>query len=136
MKTILHLPLKEKWYRMIKAGIKTEEYREINAYWTKRLAPCIKECSDANMEGRCLATCKAAEVHLNWMHNARRIGPFTHVHFTLGYPRKDDIARNMICEIDSIRIDTGNPDWGAEPNKHYFVIKLKRYEQEQSTTQD
>lgn len=36
MKT-LNLPLKAKWYEMIESGIKTEEYREIKPYWTKRL---------------------------------------------------------------------------------------------------
>ena len=34
---ILYLPLKKKWFDMIVSGIKKEEYREINEYWTKRL---------------------------------------------------------------------------------------------------
>jgi hypothetical protein len=34
---ILHLTLKKKWFDMIKSGDKTEEYREIKPYWTKRL---------------------------------------------------------------------------------------------------
>lgn len=33
----LQLSLKTKWFEMTKAGIKTEDYREINEYWTKRL---------------------------------------------------------------------------------------------------
>lgn len=33
----LYLPLKAKWYDMIESGFKTEEYREIKPYWTKRL---------------------------------------------------------------------------------------------------
>lgn len=36
MKT-LHLPLKAKWYEMIESGVKTEDYREIKPYWTKRI---------------------------------------------------------------------------------------------------
>lgn len=39
---ILHLPLKAKWYKMIESGVKTEEYREIKPYWTKRF---INGCS-------------------------------------------------------------------------------------------
>lgn len=35
---ILHLVLKCKWYDMIDAGIKKEEYRAMNPYWKKRLA--------------------------------------------------------------------------------------------------
>jgi len=34
---ILHLTLKKKWFDMILAGIKREEYREIKPYWRKRL---------------------------------------------------------------------------------------------------
>lgn len=33
----LRLHLKERWYRMIESGEKTEEYREITDYWTSRL---------------------------------------------------------------------------------------------------
>lgn len=36
-KKILFLNLKAKWYDMIEAGIKKEEYREIKDFWTKRL---------------------------------------------------------------------------------------------------
>ena len=33
----LQLSLKNKWFEMTKAGIKTEDYREITPYWLKRL---------------------------------------------------------------------------------------------------
>lgn len=33
----LYLPLKKEWYKMIESGVKTEEYREIKPYWTKRI---------------------------------------------------------------------------------------------------
>lgn len=34
---ILHLTLKKKWFDMIKAGVKKEEYREVKPYWSTRL---------------------------------------------------------------------------------------------------
>jgi hypothetical protein len=34
---LLHLTLKKKWFDMIAAGEKREEYREIKPYWNKRL---------------------------------------------------------------------------------------------------
>lgn len=34
---VLNLVLKYKWYNMIESGVKTEEYREIKPYWTKRI---------------------------------------------------------------------------------------------------
>ena len=36
-KRILHLTLLKKWFDLILAGTKKEEYREIKPYWTKRL---------------------------------------------------------------------------------------------------
>ncbi len=35
MKDTLDLVLREKWYRMIESGVKTEEYREIKPFWEK-----------------------------------------------------------------------------------------------------
>ena len=34
----LHLNLHRRWFDMILKGVKKEEYREISAYWVKRLA--------------------------------------------------------------------------------------------------
>jgi len=34
---VLHMTLKKRWFDMILSGEKTEEYREIKPYWTKRL---------------------------------------------------------------------------------------------------
>lgn len=34
---ILTLHLKAEWYNLISSGIKTEDYRVIKSYWTKRL---------------------------------------------------------------------------------------------------
>lgn len=42
---------------------------------------------------------------------------------TLGYPKATDSDRILKLEHKGIEIRTGNPDWGAEPNKLYFVIK-------------
>lgn len=33
----LHLNLKKQWFDKIASGVKTEEYRDIKPYWTKRL---------------------------------------------------------------------------------------------------
>ena len=87
---ILYLSLKEIWYRLIEAGIKIEEYREITEYWTKRLV------------GK----------HYDF------------VEFTLGYPKSNDLSRRMRYRLDGIEVRTGNPDWGAEPGKIYYVLKI------------
>ena len=42
---------------------------------------------------------------------------------TLGYPKSTDKEKILKIEHKGIEIRTGNPVWGAEPNKLYFVIK-------------
>lgn len=41
---------------------------------------------------------------------------------TLGYPKSTDTDKILKLEHKGIEIRTGNPEWGAEPNKLYFVI--------------
>ena len=40
---MLTLPIKKKWFDMIKSGEKKEEYREIKPYWTKRFENNLNE---------------------------------------------------------------------------------------------
>lgn len=39
----LQLSLKKQWFEMTKSGIKTEDYREVNEYWGKRLISGLNE---------------------------------------------------------------------------------------------
>ena len=98
MKT-LTLSLKKKWFDMIKAGVKKEEYREINRYWIARLVALIVPPDTV----LCFTN-------------------FDRLVFTLGYPKADDTERRLVFKNPKIRIGTGNPEWGAEPRRQYFVI--------------
>lgn len=46
---------------------------------------------------------------------------FNRVQFSYGYTKR---TMSFLCE--GIEIGTGNPEWGPEPGKEYFVIKLGR----------
>ena len=99
MKT-LTLPLKKKWFDMIKAGVKKEEYREVNSYWIARLVAAM-----VPFTGTVLSFTN-----------------FNRLVFTLGYPKADDIDRRLTFKNPKIRIGTGRTELGAEPGKNYFVI--------------
>ena len=117
----LRLPLKAKWFEMTKAGIKTEDYRELTNYWFKRLFD--KYCTH---DGKLLSD---DQVYSVLSHNRDLILKYnTPKSFdvnimTLGYPKAIDLERTLKLEHKGIEIRTGNPEWGAEPNKLYFVIK-------------
>lgn len=103
----LHLILKAQWYNMIEQGIKKEEYRDITPYYQKRL--CNSFLSDYCK--RVTAYCERACHYV--------IPNYTTVTFHYGYT-----SRIMKFKIDDVHIGKGNPDWGAEPDKRYFVITL------------
>lgn len=119
MPSCLHLSLKTKWFEMTKAGIKTEDYREVNHYWIKRLMtkkynniyPIEQEAIDGilkHIDPNYLVKNHSKKFNLNTM--------------TLGYPSRDNTERILKLEHKGIELRTGNPEWGAEPNKLYFVI--------------
>lgn len=115
----LQLSLKTKWFEMTKSGIKTEDYRKITPYWVKRLI-------QPNDEG---VTIEAVIYYLNggelhaFYSNRFEFKQFTQNTMTLGYPKTGDTEKILKLEHKGIEIRTGNPDWGAELNKLYFVIK-------------
>lgn len=120
MKT-LDLVLKEKWYRMIESGEKTEEYREIKPHWIRRLyykASCSYPVPWVAM----VVTSQNPEYLKKANKNGTmRLRAFTHVTFHLGYSKD---RPSMTFALDKITINKGKPEWGAEEGKLYFVIHL------------
>jgi hypothetical protein len=93
---ILHLNLKKKWFDMILSGEKTEEYREVKPYWTKRLSRTGVDKVFIPKE-------------------------FDIVEFRNGYG-KDAPMMRVVC--NGIVYGEGNTSWGAPKNVHVYKIKL------------
>jgi len=116
----LQLPLIRKWFDMTNPNGKTEDYREINEYWFKRLfedcenemIPDILECMRMGWN--------VDSIEDYFLHCPKR---FTTNTMTLGYPKSTDTSRIKVFKHAGIEIRTGNTEWGAIPNKLYFVIK-------------
>ncbi len=114
MSNNLQMSLKTEWFEMTKSGIKTEDYRELTPYWISRLVN--KPFSQMSLTAeRLLSDLEACPNGV--------FKKFTHNVMTLGYPKKSDTDRTKIFEHAGIEIRNGNPEWGAEPGKLYFVIK-------------
>lgn len=96
---MLILPIKKKWFDMIIARAKPEEYREISPYYKSR----FKSIFDMYPYS-CIPT--GFDKQQLMLRN--------------GYSRK-----SPSCVITaSLDIKTGNPEWGAEKGKEYFVLKI------------
>jgi hypothetical protein len=120
MKKNLQMPLKKQWFEMTDTpNGKIEDYREINEYWCKRFINLHKE--DMNH----LEYCKYILGNKNREYYADNISfkVFSKNIMTLGYPKSTDKERIKIFEHAGIEIGYGKPEWGAEPNKLYFIIK-------------
>jgi hypothetical protein len=120
----LQLSLTQNWFEMTKSGVKTEDYRELNIYWFKRLVSDSKkviEYLNIKTDSDVKNICKDSF----W---SKRFGfkTFGNNIMTLGYPKATDLSRILKLEHKGIEIRTGNPDWGAVPGVIYFVIKHGR----------
>ena len=117
VKKDLYLSLKTEWFNLTKSGIKTEDYRSINGYWVKRLILLKQE----NIKIKDIIQW-IDDKDLLFFNKMCSFKPFTNNIMTLGYPKSTDSDRILKLEHKGIEIRTGNPAWGAEPNKLYFVI--------------
>ncbi len=116
----LQLPLKKQWFTLTKAGIKTEDYREINLYWFKRLVFNSKKA----IEYLNIKTDADVKIICNdaFWKKSFAFKPFYANTMTLGYPKKNDSQKILYLRHKGIEIREGKPEWGAEPGKLYFVV--------------
>lgn len=99
---MLILPIKKKWFDMIKSGEKKEEYREIKQYYTSRFRnylsiPCIID---------------RTTVHI--------ANPKFEIIFRNGYNHN---SPSIKCRC-VVYTGQGKEEWGAEPNKEYYILEI------------
>ena len=116
----LQLSLKRNWFEMTKSGIKTEDYREINHYWIKRLMTKKYNNIYQNKQEAIDGIIKHIDPNYLVKNHSKK---FDSNIMTLGYPKSTATERILRLEHKGIEIGYGKPEWGAEPNKLYFVIK-------------
>ena len=92
---MLTLPIKKKWFDMIKLGEKKEEYREIKPYYDSRLL------------GYYISHLETTIILRN------------------GYSSNSPTIK---CKV-KVEIGYGKEEWGAEPSKVYYVLKILSVEE-------
>lgn len=103
---MLTLPIKRVWFNKIKSGEKKEEYREIKPYYDSRFGKAIYG------------------LPLKFISKDLKERTFGKkdfdVKFTNGYGYS---VPCLYCKC-TLRIGKGIPEWGAEPNKEYYVLEI------------
>ena len=122
----LRLPLLRRWFEMTISGVKQEDYREITPYWCNRLLLYEGKSRKTGwwymmMEFEGCFFRKAIEDGIAT--GKITFKPFDETVVMLGYPKNNDLEKIAIYKHAGITINTGNPEWGAEPGVYYFVIK-------------
>lgn len=101
---MLTLTIKKKWFDMICSGEKKEEYRDIKQYYFRRF---VKYLGWQTVNGQ-----KTKEEFLVRLRN--------------GY---DERSPSVVARC-TVGVGTGKPEWGAEPGKEYYVLKILGFETE------
>lgn len=110
---MLTLPIKKKWFDMIASGEKKEEYREIKPYYDSRFMNAFGFLLVGGQMGYGDAAPK--EIRKPW--------PVPIV-FRNGYSEE---SPEIICKC-TLHFGKGKPEWGAEPGKLYYVLKIQEIE--------
>lgn len=104
---MLILPIKKKYFDMIISGIKKEEYREIKPYYISRFNAADYICEDDTPNKQHRIVWQSTQMDIILRNGYSSKSPFIkcNVHIYKGY---------------------GKEEWGAEPNKKYFVLSIKK----------
>lgn len=100
---MLILPIKKKWFEMIRSGEKKEEYREIKPYYNKRFGNVLVGFSLGNVEVMLYANIEFRVLFRN------------------GYSNNSPEIECK-CTLDR---GTGKKEWGAEEGKEYYILRIK-----------
>lgn len=109
--------LKKRWFDMIKADEKGEEYREITPYWCSRLlAPwCLKKLRERN-------SIDPQEIFSAYISGDLIFVKAEKAIFLSGYPKLCDNGRMVVKKNPHIKVGKGSEELGATKDKIYFVI--------------
>lgn len=108
---MLTLPIRKKWFDMIKSGEKKEEYREIKDYYNKCLGKATIDFPFTEAIIRNLKSIKS--------YDASQIKDIE-VIFRNGYNQN---SPRLWCKC-KLRIGQGKEEWGAEPGKEYYILEI------------
>jgi len=122
----LQLSLIAEWWNMTNSLIKTEDYRLITPYWCNRFllykgqTRSKAEWYEGMFNGY---ISPISEIQLYIGAGLIEFKKFDCNVMTLGYPKSTDTERILKLEHKGIELRVGNPKWGADSDKLYFVIK-------------
>lgn len=123
----LHITQQKKWFDMVAAGIKKEEYREIKPYWAKRLID-INHPEEEKGENRTIPDNIVFDLgRHSWQEVLKnyfsKFKSFDRVISRNGYSKG---ALEIAWQHKGITVGTPNPEW-CPPEFHgktFFILEI------------
>lgn len=109
---MLTFNLKKEYFKKIKSGEKTHEYREVKPYWTRRIANIFVD----------------NDTTFNFLHNVRNYPLFpinNECVFACGYPKKDDKEKRLKAKIISVTSNVNGMYTDLKINKPVYDIEFE-----------
>ena len=110
----LTLTIKKKWYDMILSGEKKAEYREIKPFYISRFRNHFWTYDKDDEQDGPITNEEFLEI-------ARKLNIWYDAIILKNGYRKDSHAMKI---SGVMHVETGKPEWGAEPRKKYFVLHI------------
>ncbi len=134
MRKTIYLNLFIKWFVMVCKLIKKEEYRKITPYWCNRLLLFYGVKMPVKWWEDYFKLCGFAIVNILKVQleegKITRV-PYRNITFDNGY-KPLNVRPRFEIDYTGLEIGEGNPDWGAEEGKQYFILKLGKIVSEQN----
>ena len=123
---MLILPIKKKWFDMILSGEKKEEYREIKEYYEIRFQNLFGAITIHPLypQDNLLDRSEFELLQGEAVPEEIRKDSVQEIIFRNGYS-KDSKAIKARCRL---RTGKGRPEWGAEPDKQYYILEILNVE--------
>jgi len=111
---MLIIPIKRKWLEMIRRNEKQEEYRALTPYYSTRFRKFFTYRPLSNAQT--IAVIRAA--------SSKGGLPVRDIVLRAGY----SLLSPAIMVKGTLVIGEGKPEWGAEPGKEYYIIRIEEVE--------
>ena len=123
---MLILPIKKKWFDMILSGEKKEEYREIKEYYEIRFQNLFGAITIHPLypPDNFLDRSEFELLQGEAVPEEIKKDSVQEIIFRNGYS-KDSKAIKARCRL---RTGKGRPEWGAEPDKQYYILEILNVE--------
>ena len=121
---MLTLHLEKKWFDKIKSGEKTHEYREMTAYWCKRLQILFKYCAEKVF----LYEDPKRYIRDNVFHATKHIfhdSTNVMIKFACGYPKQEEENKFLYALVESLTVGYPGKLSDLKIDKPVFDIEFK-----------